>query len=145
MNNWTHKGEEVTCIPEGYEHFVYLITNVSTGKRYWGKKQSYSMVTRPPLAGQKRKRKLIKESDWRTYHGSSDSLKADVAELGADNFKREILHWCRSKAEASYLELYEQMVNHAILDPMSYNSWVSARCNANHLNKMSEEMFGTSK
>lgn len=142
MNNWLYRGESVESLPEEYEHFVYLITNVSEQKFYIGKKQGFSLTTKPPLKGFKRKRKVIKESDWRTYYGSNDELKADVERLGEDNFIREILHWCRSKAEASYLEIREQLVRDAIIDPSYYNKWFSARVTSAHLKLMTEEKYG---
>jgi len=142
MTNWTYNGIEVTEIPEGYDNFVYLITNLIDGKKYVGKKKSYSLRTLPPLKGQKRKRKVIKESDWRSYYGSNDLLNSDVITYGEENFTREILHWCRSLAEASYLEAYEQFVRKAIIDPSYYNQWLSVRVTSKHLMKMTEEYYG---
>ena len=48
------------------------------------------------------------DSDWRDYYGSSDELSKDVTTLGKENFTREILHYCTSKAHTSYLEAKEQ-------------------------------------
>jgi hypothetical protein len=139
MSNWTYRGEFVESIPEVYDNFVYLITNLVSCKKYIGKKKSYSLRTLPPLKGQKRKRKIVKESDWKIYYGSNDELNADVLLLGEENFSREILHWCRSKAEASYLEAYEQFIRKAIIDPSYYNGWLSVRVTSKHLKLMSEE------
>jgi hypothetical protein len=38
-------------------------------------------------------------SDWQDYYGSSDALSKDIERLGQDRFRREILYYCRSKAE----------------------------------------------
>ena len=68
------------------EAFVYLITNTTNNRKYIGKKLAKRKVTRPPLKGKKNKRRSTKESDWRTYWGSSEHLKNDVNELGEDKF-----------------------------------------------------------
>ena len=76
---WTYEGKEIDIIPDEYEGFVYLITNTTTGQKYVGKKLAKFKTTKPPLKGKKNKRRGYKESDWRTYYGSSDRLNADVA------------------------------------------------------------------
>lgn len=136
MSDWTHNGEIVESIPEGCTNFVYLITNLVSGKKYVGKKSMYSTVTRPPLKGQKRNRKITKESDWKKYFGSNDEIKSDVKELGVDSFSREILHWCGSKAVATYLEAKEQFDRDVLLRKDFYNSWIDITCNASHLKEM---------
>ena len=90
---WTYQQQVVDEIPEGCIGFVYLITNLTTGQKYIGKKL---------------KRRSVVESDWRDYWGSSDRLNADVQALGPEKFTREILYLCKSKAEISYLEAREQ-------------------------------------
>ena len=80
--SWTYQGKEVTEIPEGIEGFVYLITNITTQQKYVGKKLARFKTTKPPLKGKKNKRRGYKESDWKTYWGSSDRLNADVQTLG---------------------------------------------------------------
>jgi hypothetical protein len=136
---WFYNGVPVESVIEGYDNFVYLITNLVDGRKYIGKKKMYSLTTKSPLKGYKRKRKIIKESDWKNYYGSSEELKADVELLGKDSFKREIIHWCRSTSEASYLEAREQFIHNAIIDPAYYNSWISVRVTSTHLKLMKEE------
>ena len=93
---WTFQGEPVETLPDDCEAFVYIITNITNNRKYIGKKLAKFKKTRPPLKGKKRKRRSLIESDWREYWGSSDQLNADVAELGEENFTREILHYCAS-------------------------------------------------
>ncbi len=64
---WTYQGKIVEEISEEYIGFVYLITNLTNGKKYIGKKLAKFKVTKKPLKGKKNKRRSTKESDWRTY------------------------------------------------------------------------------
>lgn len=124
---WTYQGTIVDEIPEGYIGFVYLITNLTNGKKYIGKKLSQFKVTKKPLKGRKNKRRSTKESDWRTYWGSSDKLNEDVQELGPDNFTREILYYCTSRGELSYLEAKEQFDRQVLLTDEYYNGIINVR------------------
>lgn len=133
MTDWTLNGEVLDEAPQGMCGFVYRITRVEDGKFYIGKKIFSNRVTKPPLKGKTRKRRSVKESDWKSYYGSSEELKADVVLLGCGAFQREILHLCESKSKLSYWETYEIMVNHCLTDPNSYNKWLSARIQANTL------------
>ena len=125
--NWTYKGKEITEIPEGIEGFVYLITNLTTNQKYVGKKLARFKTTKPPLKGKKNKRRGYKESDWREYWGSSDRLNADVAALGEQNFTREILYFCKSRAEMSYIEAREQFDRRVLETDEYYNGIINVR------------------
>lgn len=128
--DWTHKGETVTELPEDCEAFVYLITNLVTGRKYIGKKLAKFKKTKPPLKGKKNKRRSTVESDWREYWGSNDHLKEDVVQLGAENFTREILYYCTSRGSASYLEMYEQVQRNVLFDDNYYNGIINVRIGA---------------
>lgn len=123
--------ENVT-LPEDFEEnpplgFVYRIENKETGKFYIGQKKIIKVEKRPPLKGKVRKRKIIKQSDWKTYYGSSNDLKNDVKTLGEDKFKFTIIRFCDSKWECSYWELYHQMHNHVLFREDSYNGIINVR------------------
>lgn len=124
---WTHKGKLVETLPDDCEGFVYLITNLTNDKKYVGKKLARFKVTRPPLKGKKNKRRSSKESDWKTYWGSSDHLNADVEEFGEENFTREILHYCQSRGMLSYLEAKEQFDREVLLTDEYYNGIINVR------------------
>jgi hypothetical protein len=124
---WTYQGIIVEEIPEGIIGFVYLITNLTTGRKYIGKKLAQFKRTKPPLKGKKRKRKTTVESDWRDYWGSSESLQADVAALGPEQFTREIIYYCKSKAELSYLEAKEQFDRCVLETDDYYNGIINVR------------------
>ena len=124
---WTYQGNPVDVIPEEYEGFVYLITNLTNGRKYIGKKLAKFKTTKPPLKGRKNKRRGYKESDWKTYWGSSDKLNADVEALGEDKFTREILYYCKSRAEMSYIEAREQFDRRVLESDDYYNGIINVR------------------
>tara|TARA_B000000532_G_scaffold182845_1_gene149132 strand:+ start:23 stop:448 length:426 start_codon:yes stop_codon:yes gene_type:complete len=124
---WTYNGKEIDSIPDEYEGFVYLITNTTTGQKYVGKKLAKFKTTKPPLKGKKNKRRGYKESDWRDYWGSSDRLQEDVDKLGPTNFTREILYFCKSRAEMSYIEAREQFDRRVLETDDYYNGIINVR------------------
>lgn len=118
--SWIYKDEIITSIeqiPEKAIGFVYEVTQVSTGKKYIGKKSLYSHRTLPPLKGQKRKRKVIKESDWMKYYGSQSDLKALVKE-NKNDFQREILEFAFTKKTLTYLE-NKYLFSRGVIEPGS--------------------------
>lgn len=125
--SWTYQGKEVTEISDEYEGFVYLITNLTNNRKYVGKKLAKFKTTKPPLKGKKNKRRGYKESDWRDYWGSSDNLNEDVKALGQENFTREILYFCKSRAEMSYLEAREQFERRVLETDEYYNGIINVR------------------
>ena len=124
---WTFNNKKVDELPEDCEAFVYLITNLTNDKKYIGKKLAKFKTTKPPLKGKKNKRRGTKESDWRTYWGSSDHLNEDVLALGQDKFKREILYFCPSRGVASYLEAEEQFKRKVLETDEYYNGIINVR------------------
>lgn len=108
---WLYNGEEFTeeMINKNYG-FVYIIKNLQTYKKYIGKKFFYSKRTLPPLKGKKRKRHIIKESNWKSYYGSSKSLHDDIKKYGKLNFYREIISIHPNKTETNYHELKLQIM-----------------------------------
>ena len=136
---WTYKGTEVVALPEDCIGFVYIIVNGLTGRKYIGKKLAKFSKTTYRVVKQKngnKKRKRIRskiDSDWQTYFGSNDQLNRDIAELGSDNFTREILFYCTSKAACSYIEAREQY-NHRVLESDDYyNGQIVCRIHGSHI------------
>lgn len=104
---WIYEGnpiESIEDMPEGTFGFVYEVTHIPTGKRYVGKKQLMMNRTLPPLKGQKRKRKVIKEGDWKTYYGSQSEIKSLLKEGSELDFSRIILNFVPSKKLLTYYE-----------------------------------------
>jgi len=125
----------VKDIPEGYVGFVYEITNTTTGRKYIGKKLAEFKKSRPPLKGRKNKRRYKVESDWRDYFGSSDALLEDVEQLGQKKFAREILYYCKNKAELSYIEAREQFARRVLESDDYYNGHIRVRVHGNMFKK----------
>ncbi len=125
--SWYYNNKEISELPEDCEAFVYLITNLTNDRKYVGKKLAKFKTTKPPLKGKKNKRRGTKESDWKTYWGSSDHLNNDVAELGEDKFKREILYFCPSRGVASYIEAREQFERRVLENDDYYNGIINVR------------------
>jgi len=116
---WTYQGTEVEELPQDVVGFVYIITNTTNDRQYIGKKLAKFSRTKPPPKGKKNKRRTKVDSDWKDYYGSSDELNEDIGTLGKDNFKREILFYCYSKSELSYIEAREQF-NYKVLESDKY-------------------------
>tara|TARA_B100001057_G_scaffold310598_1_gene310693 strand:+ start:2530 stop:2970 length:441 start_codon:yes stop_codon:yes gene_type:complete len=133
MDPWLYNNKTIIELPKGTVGFVYLITNTKSNKKYIGKKLAQFKKTRPPLKGKKNKRRSTVESDWQTYWGSSDHLKADVAELGTENFTREILYFCNSRGMLSYLEAKEQFDREVLLSTEYYNGIINCRVGASKI------------
>ena len=97
------------------------------------------MLFRSKLKNGTKKKKRIKskiDSDWQTYYGSNDELNRDIAALGADNFTREIMYYCRSKAECSYIEAREQFTHRVLESQDYYNGQISVRVHGSHIKKL---------
>jgi hypothetical protein len=127
MSNWTYNNIVVNDLPDDVEGFVYVITNLVDDRKYIGKKLARFKTTKPPLKGRKNKRRGTKESDWRTYWGSSDHLNADVKKLGPDKFTREIIHYCPSRGILSYMEAKEQFDRRVLETDEYYNGIINVR------------------
>ena len=124
---WEFEGQQIKEIPSDVIGFVYQITNTTNGRKYIGKKLARFKRSRPPLKGRKNKRRYNVDSDWKDYYGSSDELTIDVNRLGKDKFTREILFWCSSKPELSYVEAREQFARKVLESNDYYNGHIRVR------------------
>jgi hypothetical protein len=130
---WIYRNEPVTELPTDCVGFVYLITNIENGRMYVGKKLSRFKITRYKMHTQKNGKKVRKkirgavDSDWQDYYGSSDQLNRDIETLGKDRFRREILYYCRSKAELNYVEAREQFARKVLESNQYYNGHIRVR------------------
>lgn len=137
--SWLFESNLVENLPEDCAGFVYCITNRLTGRKYIGKKlarfkrTTYRVVK---LKNGNKKRKKIRgsvDSDWQTYYGSSPELLKDVEQLGIENFSREILYYCKTKAECSYIEAREQFARRVLESDDYYNGHIQVRVHGSHI------------
>ena len=139
--SWYYQDQLIEQLPEECVGFVYLITNNITGIKYIGKKlakfSKTSYKTVKLKNGTKKKKKIRSkiDSDWRDYYGSNVELCKDVETLGKENFRRDVLFYCTSKAQCSYIEAREQF-NHKVLESKDYyNGQISVRVHGSHILK----------
>jgi len=121
MKPWVYEGKEINSledVPNEAVGFIYIITDV-TGYWYIGKKSLYSTVTRPPLKGTKKKRKVTKESKWLNYCSSNKYFKQLESWEIVD---RTIIDFAYSKKELTFLETEALFSLQALRNPMSKNS-----------------------
>lgn len=112
--------------------FIYMITQLSTGKKYIGKKMLSKAATKTVKGV---KKKIRKESDWLEYWSSSPQINQWIADAGGTkDFTKEILIFCNSKGGLAYSEelaLYmvgamenDKWLNQNIRSKI-YRSWVN--------------------
>jgi hypothetical protein len=136
---WTYLNQIVEELPDDCVGFVYLITNKANNRQYIGKKLAkFSKTTYKVVKlknGTKKKKKVRSkiDSDWLEYYGSSIELNKDIELLGKENFTREILFYCKSKAECSYIEAREQFTRRVLESDEFYNGQISVRVHGSHI------------
>jgi hypothetical protein len=136
---WTFKNSIVEKLPEDCVGFVYLIVNKANSRMYIGKKLAkFSKTSTKTVTlknGTKKKKKIKSkiDSDWLEYYGSNIELNKDVETLGVDSFTREILFYCKSKAECSYVEAREQFSRKVLESDEYYNGQISCRIHGSHI------------
>ena len=128
---WVYEDKEFVEVPENIMGFVYRITNLHTGREYIGKKL-FTFAKRKQVKGKKKRIRV--ESDWRGYYGSNKELLHDVATLGTECFRREILHLCTNKGQCNYLEAKLQFFYGVLEHPDKfYNDWIMCKVHRKHL------------
>lgn len=115
--------------------FIYIIRDKTIGRAYIGKKQFWAK--KPKTKGCKTavadkgspkwKHCCWKESDWRTYRGSSKSLAKHMKEFPDNDYEYEILYLCRSRGVLTYSETQEQwrrdVLGMKMTDGNTYRYW----------------------
>jgi len=125
LGHWTtNEAFNNNILPYG---FIYRITNLVSGKVYFGKKQIKSVKKLKPLKGRKNKRHFDIETDWKTYTSSSNDVNEDIVKLGKDKFAFEILRFCESKFELAYYEAKIQFEHDVLLKKGFYNGIINCR------------------
>ena len=119
--SWTYQGRifnDITDFPKDTYGFIYEVVHQPSGMKYLGKKVLYFNRTLTPLKGQKRKRKVVKESDWKDYYGSHPKVKELLKECKDTNewqvWEKKILEICMSKKELTYFECKYLFINEVL-------------------------------
>jgi hypothetical protein len=101
--------------PSQYEGYIYMTTFLNLDCSYIGKKNFFhttnvklgkkELIALPVTRGKKpSKKQVIKESDWKTYYGSSSKVKELLKTEPKDSIVRSVLRLCKSKKELTYYE-----------------------------------------
>jgi hypothetical protein len=139
---WFYQNTPIETLPEDCVGFVYLITNNISNRKYIGKKLAKFSKTTYKTVKQKngiKKRKKIRskiDSDWQEYYGSSLELTVDILKFGRENFTREILYFCKSKGECSYVEAREQFSRKVLESADYYNGHIQVRVHKSHIKEL---------
>lgn len=134
---WIYKRKTITTladIPKDSFGFVYLITNLTNGRKYLGCKQLFTKRKRRfgkrEIAAMKDKRKktyeyVVKESNWLDYTGSNKDLNEDIKK--GHKIKKEILIFVKTKKQLTYYEVKEQFKNSVLESDDWYNGNILKR------------------
>jgi len=130
---WVYDNNEFNETPDEFQGFVYMITELDTGKKYIGKKFFWKPKILPVTKSRKRRVRTRVESDWRTYYGSNKEVQNLVESKGKENYKREILKLCKSKGECSYYEAKLQFQYDVLLSNEFYNEFIGCKIHSKHI------------
>ena len=103
--------------PEEWVGFVYRICDVDTGKEYIGKKFFFS-TNRKKVKGRKNRKVVRKQSDWKSYTGSSKELNAEIERRGKDSFKFFIESLHESRSSLAYREVEAQIKENVLREKL---------------------------
>lgn len=122
-NPWTFNGKPFNSEDiQKYVGFVYVITRKDDGRRYIGRKYFYSLRKAPGKT-----KRIRKESDWKSYYGSSRDLLADVEATEKNNFERVILSLHTTKGDVNYEEVKQQFLANVLEDTKYYNDNINGK------------------
>jgi hypothetical protein len=106
--------------------YVYLTVDTKTGRQYLGKENFF--LTQNKKLGKKEsaalpikrgkkptKKKVVKESDWKTYYGSSEEIKS----LPKEQLKRYLVKLCKTSKELTYWET-KYLFQYSVLEDDNY-------------------------
>ena len=130
---WYYNDKVFDETPEEYQGFVYMITELDTGKKYIGKKFFWKPKILPITKSRKRRVKTRVESDWKKYYGSSTQAQMLVEQKGVDNYRRDVLYLCKTKGECSYYEAKLQFQYDVLLSDEYYNAFIGCKIHSKHL------------
>jgi len=123
-NEWKYDGKKfdydyARILEEDWFGFVYLIEELSTGKKYIGEKSFHSFIT---PKGKKNKKK--QESNWKKYPSSNKLLALHIKKVELDRnkkFKFTILALCKDKSVMKIVEAKYMLASHALMSEDWHN------------------------
>ena len=120
--NWQYKGHQIKDLPESIKGFVYCI-HYTDGTKYIGSKIVRSERRVKPLVGMRKNavRKILKESDWRSYTGSSKLTK------GKEIHTKVILYLTTNKRTMTFIEQRELFHTGALFTDEYLNENIGGR------------------
>ena len=130
---WIYENKLYDEAPKKYMGFVYLITDLTTNRKYIGKKLFWNTRKLKPLKGKTRRRTQVVESNWKNYYGSNEELQQLVENSHSQRFEREILHLCTKKGIMGYLEAREQFDRNVLLSDEYYNNFIGCKIHGKHV------------
>ena len=137
---WTYNTlpvPEIDHMPEGTYGFIYEVKHIPTGKRYIGKKVLYFERNKKlgkreleELKAERKaagvggrvptKKKVITESDWKTYFGSQTEIKELVQKGKTEDFQRTILEYVPNRKLLTYYECKYLFIKEVLEDTNDY-------------------------
>jgi len=120
--SWTYRGHPVGELPTEVRGMVYKIY-YTDGTQYIGSKIVRSEQRVKPLVGMRKNavRKKLKESNWRTYEGSSKLTEDKIIH------SKVILHLTTDKRTMTYLEQKELFCVDAAVNPNCVNENIGGK------------------
>tara|TARA_B110000858_G_scaffold180034_1_gene217276 strand:+ start:1616 stop:2053 length:438 start_codon:yes stop_codon:yes gene_type:complete len=125
MSHWLYNNTIIEEAPTGSFGFVYLITNIKSGKMYIGRKY-LGKTRRVKQKGKSRRKVIRKDSDWRTYIGSSKTLQEHINK-NKSNFQFKILAFGKTKGQVNYMEENLHHKFHVVHSKEFYNDCIGPR------------------
>lgn len=124
LTNWTFNSNIVDIVDiELYEGFCYLISNLSTGQKYIGKKS-----VRKPIKTKVGRKTVVSyvESNWRKYKSSNRELSKQM-KSDSSVFKCEILSFHCCKKDLNIAEIRWMFLFNTLRDDSFLNDNIAGR------------------